>query len=79
MAWARGDVYFDTGRGEGEGGKEVREKLTEGALVGMGNGREEGNSALHAPGATGPVTVVEVEAFTLQDECADAVLYQRTY
>jgi len=29
---------------------------------------------LHALGATSPVTVVEFEAFALEDECADAIL-----
>jgi hypothetical protein len=29
---------------------------------------------LHALGATGPVAVMEVEAFALKDECADAIL-----
>ena len=49
--------------------------MAAGALLGTGKGREERGSALHAPGTAGPVAVVEVEAFTLQDECADAVLY----
>lgn len=30
---------------------------------------------LHASAAAGPVAVVEVEAFALEDECAYAVLY----
>jgi len=37
---------------------------------GMGGGRW----VLHALGATGPVAVVEVEAFALEDERADAIL-----
>lgn len=43
---------------------------------GQGKGRERGKGrwVLHALGATGPVAVVEVEAFALKDECADAVL-----
>lgn len=33
-----------------------------------------GGSVLHSSGAAGPVAVVEVEAFALEDECAHAVL-----
>ena len=38
----------------------------------MGWGRR---CVLHASAAAGPVAVVEVEAFALQDEGADTVLY----
>jgi len=43
-------------------------------------GREKtpgGECALHAPTAAGPIAVVEVEAFALEDECAHAVLLAR--
>lgn len=30
---------------------------------------------LHALGATSPVAVMEVEAFALEDECPDAILF----
>jgi len=33
-----------------------------------------GRWVLHALGAARPVAVVEVEAFALEDECADAIL-----
>ncbi len=35
---------------------------------------EEVVVVLHALGAAGPVAVVEVEAFALEDECANAIL-----
>lgn len=38
-------------------------------------GRPGGGDVLHAFGTAGPVAVVEFEAFALQDECADAVLW----
>lgn len=34
----------------------------------------ERRDTLHALGAASPITVVEVEAFALEDECADAIL-----
>lgn len=34
----------------------------------------ERRDTLHALGTASPVTVVEVEAFALEDECADAIL-----
>ena len=39
----------------------------------VGRNVEKGD-ALHAFGAAGPVTIVKVKAFALEDECADAVL-----
>lgn len=35
---------------------------------------EKKEAILHSLGATGPVAVVEVEAFALQDEGANAIL-----
>lgn len=35
---------------------------------------EEFLNVLHAPGAAGPVTVMDVQLLALQDECADAIL-----
>lgn len=40
----------------------------------MSAGIEREIDVLHALGAAGPVAVVEVEAFALQDEGADAIL-----
>ena len=34
----------------------------------------EEENILHALGAAHPVTVMEIEAFALKDECADAIL-----
>lgn len=36
-----------------------------------------GLSVLHAPRAAGPVAIVKIEPFALQDECADAILFMR--
>ena len=40
-----------------------------------GNGR---GFVLHASRAAGPVAVVEIEAFALEYECADAILGQKS-
>lgn len=76
-AW--GDVDFDLGVEGGEGGKGVEEELAgdrerERRVSQKGSGLRGGGYVLHALGATGPVTVVEVEAFALEDECAEAIL-----
>ena len=44
---------------------------------GWGGGGGEGGwrDGLHASRTAGPVAVVEFEAFALEDECADAVLW----
>jgi len=57
----------------GNRGLVLREHLGGGGKDKMGR---EGKRAyvLHALGATSPVTVVEFEAFALEDECADAIL-----
>lgn len=41
---------------------------------GFGIGEEGGEDVLHAFGATGPVAVMEIQAFALQDEGSDAIL-----
>lgn len=63
------------------GRRYVRKRLGGGLMGGYGGMRQrkgagtgEGRWLLHALGATGPVAVVEVEAFALKDECADAIL-----
>lgn len=43
--------------------------------IGSGEAGEKGGGekGIHAPRAAGPVAVMEVEAFALEDECANAV------
>jgi hypothetical protein len=53
---------------------EVRKELRD-VSVRSGLEEEMGGCALHSSRAAGPVAIVEVEAFALEDECADAVLY----
>ena len=85
LTWAGGDAHFDLGGVGGVGGKDVWEDgaaLGEWVLARKGpyqvvktvgrEGKIEG--VLHSLGAAGPVAVVEVEAFALEDECADAIL-----
>ena len=48
-------------------------------MMGMGRGGmigegREGGEILHSAGAAPVVAVVEVEAFALEDECAEAIL-----
>ena len=74
-----GDMDAHLGMGSGEAWEESRGQ--EGAGSKSLEGREEwmvGTVVLHSSRAPVPVAVVKVEAFALEDECADAVLRRKS-
>jgi hypothetical protein len=76
FAWARGDSDFDLRVCGGEFGERVAEEGTV-WFVREDRREREGKDVLHALGAAGPVAVVEVKAFALQDEGSNTVLWAR--
>lgn len=77
-AWPRRDGDLDGRVGGGEGGEaRLEEGAGGGGGVSRGARRHEWPHLLQTSTAAGPVAIVEVEAFALQDEGSHAVLRAR--